>query len=241
MGQSLPFSITLRITMNTLLVLSAILAASPYLYHPYAAGNPLVYNYAPAFAAPAPVPVPVSTQFAAGDEFGNTQYGYSDINSAKHEVGNAHHGVSGSYQYVDTNGQLQTVSYVADALGFRTVDSRLPVHNAELPVAPVHEAELPVAPVYTGKSPVFDGVAPEPVVDTPEVAAAREEFLKAFEEIAASRSKRETDPMAMKGGYGYNHVRYLAPRYRSIMYNGIYAYNNLMFARHRGYNYNYYY
>merc|ERR1711944_101393 len=232
MGQSLPFSITLRITMNTLLVLSAILAASPYLYHPYAAGNPLVYNYAPAFAAPAPVPVPVSTQFAAGDEFGNTQYGYSDINSAKHKVGNAHHGGSGSYQYVDTNGQLQTVTYVADALGFRTADSRLPV-------APVHNAELPVAPVYTGVPPVFDGVGPEPVQDTPEVVAAREAFLKEFEEVAATRAKRETDDM-QGGGFGWNSMYLLNKRYQPFYYNGIYAYNNMMYARRPNWGYMYY-
>merc|ERR1712242_520404 len=36
----------------------------------------------------------------------------------------------------------------------------------DLPVAPVHECELPVAPVSDGK-------APEPVQDTPEVAAAK--------------------------------------------------------------------
>jgi len=237
--------------MKTLMVLSAmlavgfsqetkaVLAASPYLYHPYAypGVNPAVYNYAPAFAAP--VPVPVSTQFAAGDEFGNTQYGYSDINSAKHEVGNAHHGVSGSYQYVDTNGQLQTVTYVADALGFRTADSRIPVHIAELPVAPVHNAELPVAPVYTGVPPVFDGVAPEPVQDTPEVVAAREAFLKEFEEVAATRAKRETDDM-QGGGFGWNSMYLLNKRYQPFYYNGIYAYNNMMYARRPNWGYMYY-
>jgi len=235
--------------MNTLLVLSAILAvgfsqetkavlaASPYLYHPYAGGNPLVYNYAPAFAAPAPVPVPVSSQFAAGDEFGNTQYGYSDINSAKHEVGNVHNGVSGSYQYVDSNGQLQTVTYVADALGFRTQDSRLPVHIAELPVAPVHDAQLPKAPVFTGVPPVFDGVAPAPVEDTPEVVAARAEFLKTFEEVAAARSKRETDPVHT---YGYNSMYLLNKRYQPFYFNGIYAYNNMMYAYHPNFAYSYY-
>lgn len=89
------------------------------------------------------------------------------MNSAKHEVGNAYAGVSGSYQYVDANGQLQTVNYVADGLGFRSADSRLPVHVAELPVAPV-----------------YDGVAPEPVEDTPEVAAAKAEFAATFEEVS---------------------------------------------------------
>ena len=163
------------------------------------------------------------------DEFGNHQYGYSDINSAKHEVGNAHHGVSGSYQYVDTNGQLQTVTYVADALGFRTADSRLPVHNAE----------LPVAPVYTGLPPVFDGVAPEPVQDTPEVVAAREAFLKEFEEVAATRAKRETDDM-QGGGFGWNSMYLLNKRYQPFYYNGIYAYNNMMYARRPNWGYMYY-
>merc|ERR1711997_465579 len=137
------------------------------------------YPYAPE-AAPAPVapvnyaafaPAPLSSQFAAGDEFGNTQYGYSNWASSKHEVGNGFGQKTGSYQYVDPNGELQTVTYVADEFGFRTEDSRLPVapvHNAELPVAPVHEYELPVAPV-------FDGVAPIAPEKTPEVVAAEAE------------------------------------------------------------------
>merc|ERR1711874_783862 len=158
--------------------------AYPYTYAPYAQA------YAPVaapVAAPAPVVAaapafvpPVSSQFHAGDEFGNSQYGYSNLNSAKHEIGNAFGQKSGSYQYVDPNGKLQTVTYVADELGFRTTDSRLPVapvHVYELPVAPVHEYELPVAPVY-------DGVAPSPVEKTPEVKAAEAEHLAAVAELA---------------------------------------------------------
>merc|ERR1712039_1279 len=99
--------------------------AYPYTYAPYAQA------YAPVaapVAAPAPVVAaapafvpPVSSQFHAGDEFGNSQYGYSNLNSAKHEIGNAFGQKSGSYQYVDPNGKLQTVTYVTDELGFRTV------------------------------------------------------------------------------------------------------------------------
>ena len=63
-------------------------------------------------------------QYNAGDELGNFNYGYNNLNSAKQEVGNGYIGVSGGYQYVDANGQLQSVNYVADGLGFRTVDSR---------------------------------------------------------------------------------------------------------------------
>merc|ERR1712061_329551 len=224
--------------------------AYPYTYAPYAQA------YAPVaapVAAPAPVVAaapafvpPVSSQFHAGDEFGNSQYGYSNLNTAKHEIGNAFGQKSGSYQYVDPNGKLQTVTYVADELGFRTVDSRLPVapvHDAELPVAPVHNAELPVAPVHVYElpvAPVYDGVAPSPVEKTPEVKAAEAEHLAAVAELA-SRKKRESDPMVQ--GYGYNSAWILNPMYQRTMYNGIYAYNHLAYAGYNNprFNYGFYY
>merc|ERR1712142_1351567 len=204
--------------------------AYPYTYAPYAQAYAQV---AAPVAAPAPVVAaapafvpPVSSQFHAGDEFGNSQYGYSNLNSAKHEIGNAFGQKSGSYQYVDPNGKLQTVTYVADELGFRTVDSRLPV-------APVHDDELPVAPVY-------DGVAPSPVEKTPEVKAAEAEHLAAVAELA-SRKKRESDPMVQ--GYGYNSAWILNPMYQRTMYNGIYAYNHLAYAGYNNprFNYGFYY
>merc|ERR1712149_23552 len=194
--------------------------AYPYTYAPYAqAYAPVVAPVAAptpiVAAAPAVIP-PVSSQFHAGDEFGNSQYGYSNLNSAKHEIGNAFGQKSGSYQYVDPNGKLQTVTYVADELGFRTVDSRLPV-------APVH-----------------DGVAPSPVEKTPEVKAAEAEHLAAVAELA-SRKKRESDPMVQ--GYGYNSAWILNPMYQRTMYNGIYAYNHLAYAGYNNprFNYGFYY
>merc|ERR1711893_309271 len=192
----------------------------------------LPQTYAPAYTVPAaPVPAPVvSSQFAAQDEFGNSEYGYSNVNSQKHEVGNGYTGVSGSYQYVDPAGKLQTVNYVADALGFRVADSRLPVHDAALPVAPVYDGVAPEPVVY-------DGVAPEPVVDTPEVAAAKAEFLKTFEEVA-SRQKRESDPALI---YGYNSPYVLHARFRPVAYNGIYAYNRLGYMGYPRFNYGYYF
>merc|ERR1711936_202996 len=188
--------------------------AYPYVTgaYPYAAGAyPVVTTgatYAPTYAAPAVT----ATQYHGQDELGNTQYGYSNINSAKHEVGNAH-GVQGTYSYVDANGIVQTTNYIADDLGFRVSATNLPVapgtpkvvapttpvvapatytvpvaahtpvtYAAPAPVvapvtyaaaapivthaAPVHHYTLPVAPT-------FDGKAPEPVQDTPEVAAAK--------------------------------------------------------------------
>merc|ERR1712018_851875 len=224
--------------------------AYPYTYAPYAQA------YAPVaapVAAPAPVVAaapafvpPVSSQFHAGDEFGNSQYGYSNLNSAKHEIGNAFGQKSGSYQYVDPNGKLQTVTYVADELGFRTTDSRLPVapvHDAELPVAPVHVYELPVAPVHEYElpvAPVYDGVAPESVEVTPEVAAATAEHLAAVAEVA-SREKRESDPMV--SGYGYNSPWLLNKAYQRPMFNGVYAYNMMAHAGYYNprFSYGFYY
>merc|ERR1739844_631820 len=214
--------------------------AYPYTYAPYAQAYAAVAAPiaapAPVYATPAVIPAPLSSRFHAGDEFGNSQYGYSNLNSAKHEVGNAFGQKSGSYQYVDPAGELQTVSYVADELGFRVADSRLPVapvHDAELPVAPVHEYALPVAPVY-------DGVAPTAPDKTPEVKAAEAEHLAAVAELA-SRKKRESDPMIQ--GYGYNSQWLLNPMYQRTMYNGIYAANHCGMVSYTNprFNYGFYY
>merc|ERR1711990_367599 len=230
--------------------------AYPYTYAPYAQAYAPVAAPAPVVAAAPAIIPPVSSQFHAGDEFGNSQYGYSNLNSAKHEIGNAFGQKSGSYQYVDPAGKLQTVSYVADELGFRVVDSRLPVapvHDAELPVAPVHDAELPVAPVHEYTlpvapvheytlpvAPVYDGVAPESVEETPEVAAARAQHLAAVAEVA-SREKRESDPMV--SGYGYDSPWLLNKAYQRPMYNGVYAYNMMAHAGYYNprFSYGFYY
>lgn len=173
--------------MNALIVFSAVVAAAQAgLITPYA-GLPLAAGYATPYATPlaAPLAAP-SSQYQAQDELGNINYGYANINSAKQEVGNAYGGVVGSYSYVDANGLPQTVNYIADALGFR-------VQATNLPVAPAVPEPLPLA---LPEAPVFEGQAPEPVQDTPEVQAAKEEFQKAFDE-AANREKREAEPSVL--------------------------------------------
>merc|ERR1712134_4876 len=126
------------------------------------AAAPAAYAAAPVAVAAAPLaaPVagPVSSQFQAQDEFGNLAYGYQNINSAKQEQGNAYGGVTGSYTYADEAG-VHTVNYIADDFGFRVAGDNLPV--------------APVAPVY-------NGVAPLPVADTPEVTAAKASFFEAY-------------------------------------------------------------
>merc|ERR1712004_647113 len=122
-GYTLPFSFAQQRTkpiMNPLILLTACVAASQaqYIAAPYGLGAPLTYGAAP-IAYQTAAPLNPSSQFQAQDEFGNIQYGYSNINSQKHETGNTYGGVSGSYSYVDANGIVQTTNYIADGLGFR--------------------------------------------------------------------------------------------------------------------------
>jgi len=164
-------------------------AAPAVLAAPALAAAPAV-----ATASVAAVPAaPHAQQFHTQDEFGNLAFGYSNPNSARREEGNTWNGVrTGGWSYVDANGVLQHTEYVADGAGFR-------VKASNLPVAPVFApGPLPVAPVDTG-------VAPAPVEDTPEVAAAKAEFAAAFEE-AAAREKRSAQfiPAApLAGPFGY--------------------------------------
>ena len=126
---------------------------------------------APEFIGPAPLAAP-SSQFHAQDEFGQFSFGYENINSAKTETKDAFGVTRGSYQYVDANGIVQTVNYIADDInGFRVAGTNIPVAVAAAqPVAP---AALPL-------------VAPVPVLETPEVAAARAEHLAAHAEAKAA-------------------------------------------------------
>jgi len=75
-----------------------------------------VAHAAPAVAAP--VAHTTSSQYRAGDEFGNTAFGYTNPISSRQEQGNADGVVTGSYSYVDEAG-THTRSYIADAYGFR--------------------------------------------------------------------------------------------------------------------------
>ena len=94
------------------------------LSQPRQTGHFLVENILCLQAAPAVPAVPevattnsqVSSQYHAQDEDKNFAFGYTNINSARHEAGNAYTGVVGSY----TDGR-NTVNYVADAYGFRRI------------------------------------------------------------------------------------------------------------------------
>ncbi|XP_042869310.1 uncharacterized protein LOC122251432 [Penaeus japonicus] len=153
-------------------------APAPVSYN--VAPAPVSYNVAPApvsyNVAPAPVsynvapyaPVaPIQSQYHAQDEIGQYSFGYAGGPSSRAESRDAFGVVRGSYNYVDSEGKVQTQHYVADALGFR-------VSGTNLPVAP----DAPVA--------ALPGPLPEPVQDTPEVAAAKFAHQQAYNEAAAA-------------------------------------------------------
>merc|ERR1739838_546009 len=216
-------------------------AAAPA--YTYAAAAPVVAA-APALpyaAAAAPVvaaPYTAGSQFHAQDEFGNLNYGYSNINSVKQEVGNTYGGVSGGYSYVDADGKLQQVQYIVDAAGFRVADSRLPVAPVYEGVAPTFNPEPLVAPTFNPEplvAPVYTGVAPEPVQVTPEVAEATAAHLALVAAAPAERKRREADAAILDGASriisaptplihnppAIHHAAYLAHPYAGLGYAGL--------------------
>merc|ERR1719145_572106 len=112
----LPYAVAApaKVEVKTVEAPAVTYAAAPAIT--YAAAPAVTYAAAPPVAAgPAVAAAPViaaapytaGSQFHAQDEFGNLNYGYANINSAKQEVGNTYGGVSGGYSYVDANGALQ--------------------------------------------------------------------------------------------------------------------------------------
>ncbi|MPC28792.1 Cuticle protein 6 [Portunus trituberculatus] len=169
--------ITLKTVSPSTITLKTVPAA-PITYKTVAAGpvSPITYNVAPVapitsvgpvapLASVAPV-APFHSKFHAQDELGQYSFGYAGGPSSRSETRDAFGRVSGAYNYVDSEGKVQTQHYVADALGFR-------VSGTNLPVAP----DAPEAPALA---------APEPVQDTPEVAAAKASFRSLLEEAAAT-------------------------------------------------------
>jgi len=144
------------------------LATSPVTYTvPHEAPAPVTYTVPHVVQAPVaysvPPVAPIKSQYHSQDELGQYSFGYAGGPSSRAETRDAYGVVRGSYNYVDSEGEVQTQHYVADALGFRVAGTNLPVSDTPAPVA------LPVA-----------------VQDTPEVAAAKVAFKIAFDEAAAA-------------------------------------------------------
>lgn len=150
--------------------LVAACSASPSLY--YGAGVPVAQYYS-GYYHPSAVVSPIKSQYHTQNELGQYAYGYNDGYSSKSETKHANGLTEGSYSYVDPNGVLQQYKYESDENGYRVSGTNLPVAPAAPAVAvvPAASAELP-----------------QPVQDTPEVAAA-----KAAHQIAYNEAKKAAD------------------------------------------------
>merc|ERR1712109_247900 len=103
------------------------------------AATPVAYAAAPVQVAPAAVQ---GSQYHAQDDAGQYSFGYNDGSSVKQEIKTADGVIRGAYSYVDADGIVQNVNYIADALGFRVGATNLPVHHVD--AAPVTAAASPV-------------------------------------------------------------------------------------------------
>merc|ERR1712014_406454 len=100
----------------------------------------------------------------AQDDAGQYSFGYNDGSSVKQEIKTADGVIRGAYSYVDADGIVQNVNYIADALGFRVGATNLPVHHVDAPV----EAAAPVK--ATAAAPVAVAPAPVATVASPVIA-----------------------------------------------------------------------
>merc|ERR1711884_272772 len=136
-------------------------AAAPVV-QAYAQPTPVVQAAAP--VVPVAVAAPQPSQYHAQDDFGQYSFGYSDGNSVKQEVKTADGVIRGAYSYVDSDGIVQTVNYIADDLGFRVGATNLPVHEVDAPAAaPVTVAAAPAVAPVAAAAPVAQVASPQVV------------------------------------------------------------------------------
>merc|ERR1711892_88262 len=93
---------------------------------------------------------PQAAQYHAQDDIGQYNFGFSSSDQTKQEVRTADGVVRGAYSYVDANGIVQSVNYIADALGFRVAATNLPVHD--VPASVAAPLAVPAAPAVIVQS-----------------------------------------------------------------------------------------
>ncbi|XP_023315292.1 transcriptional regulator ovo-like [Trichogramma pretiosum] len=98
--------------------------------HMFHHGHRYVLSSAAASEMPAYVPLPMPVIHGAAshtqDALGQYEYSYTGDTSAKIESRSMDGSTRGAYSYIDANGLLQQVRYVADKDGFRVLATNLP-------------------------------------------------------------------------------------------------------------------
>merc|ERR1712018_164025 len=140
---------------------------------------------------------PEGSQYHSQDDIGQYSYGYSDPNSVKQEIKTADGVTRGAYSYVDANGIVQTVNYIADALGFRVGATNLPVHIVDPPVAAPAPAAAPLPVVQSA----YTAAAAAPVV----VEAAAPAVVAAPTSVDGANSQFHAQDDLGQCNYGFAH------------------------------------
>lgn len=182
----------------------------------------------------------VSTQYLSQDGHGQYSYGYAEPNSQKHETRTADGVTHGGYSYVDGHGIVQSVKYSSDPIhGFQVAATNLP----KGPAAPAHQivpayyAPAPVsyiAPISYHAAPVsyashysaphqYASVShgygahglPQPVQDTPEVAAAK------IAHFAAHAQAKANHHLHKRSAWGYAPSSWSHAAAAPVIHNGV--------------------
>merc|ERR1712055_612751 len=146
---------SLELIMNGLVVLAACVCAS-----------------SAQLIARAVLPTHQAHQFHAQDEFGQFSFGHAGGPSARTESRDAYGVTTGSYQYLDAFGLIQTVNYISDAAGFRVVGTNLPAGPAAVAETPEVAAARAEHLAAVEAAAAAAAAAPEEVVEVVAVEEA---------------------------------------------------------------------
>merc|ERR1711936_1522037 len=167
------------------------------------AAAPVAYAAAPVHVAPAAVQ---GSQYHAQDDAGQYSFGYNDGSSVKQEIKTADGVIRGAYSYVDSDGIVQNVNYIADALGFRVGATNLPVHHVDAPVPAAAPAPVaaPVAAPVVASAPVV--AAATPVDATNSQYHAQDDFGQynyGYSDPNSVKQEVKTADGVTRGSYSY--------------------------------------
>ncbi|XP_042883631.1 ion-translocating oxidoreductase complex subunit C-like [Penaeus japonicus] len=166
--------------MRLLVILAAVGAscAAPAIVTPISASSVVAAPSAAHVALPYVPPVTYVARHHAQDELGQANYGYSFPGQFQSEARDALGNVAGAYGYVDADGKTVVAQYTAGVDGFQ-------IRANNLPVAASPELSLP-----------------EPVKDTPEVTAAKVQFVDLYNAaaLAAAEAPDEAEGESVVAG-----------------------------------------
>jgi len=142
------------------------------------------------------ITVPILTQYHSQDEQGSYKFGYSEA-SATREEESKNGVITGHYNYIDTDGQIQTVNYVADEAGFRVTGGLpLPVEDTPEVVAAREEHLKLVAETIANQPAEEEVVAEAAPVEAVQYVAQPDVAVAAVQPVVSQQLVVQAEPQA---------------------------------------------